>query len=122
VVVCLAVIGVTIGAPRSASSAIITSPMRASDGQVVGQLYLHEEPAAVLALSLPRWADRVASYGPPGTTYAARITRPNGPDQILPVTMNEESSWAAALDFDPRTVVTVSLVDSTGYVWCEAEL
>jgi Putative zinc-finger len=122
VAACLAVVAVTIGAPRSASSSVVTSAMRASDGQVVGQLYLHEEPSAVLALSLPRWADRVASYGPPGTTYAVRITRTDGPDRILPVTMNDRSSWAAALDFDPRTVATVALVDSTGYVWCQANV
>jgi hypothetical protein len=121
VAACVAVLVLTIAAPRSASS-VVSSPMRTSDGQVVGQLYLQEKPSAVLSMTLPGWVDRIASYAAPGATYAVRITRTDGPDRVLPVTMNDRSSWAAALDLDPRTITTVALVDSSGAVWCAAEI
>jgi hypothetical protein len=32
--------------------------------------------------------------------------------------MTAEASWATTLDFDPKSITSVAMVDSHGRVWC----
>lgn len=116
---CVAAAVLVMAGPRSAGSVVITSDMRTVAGEVVGRMYLHEQPP-VLSLTLPGWVDRAGSYAP--ATYSVRVQRSNGPDQLLPVTMNAQSSWATALDTDPRSVTSVAVVDDGGRVWCQTQV
>jgi Putative zinc-finger len=119
VAACVAVaVLVLAGTPR-ADSAVVTGDMRTSTGDVVGRVYVHQQPP-VLSLTLPGWTDRIGTYG--AASYSVRVQRAGGPDQLLPVTMNSQSSWATALDIDPRSITSVAIVDDTGRVWCQTQL
>ena len=106
---------------QSAPPALAAEQMRTSSGAVVGQVFVHREQPAVLFMSLPGWAQHVTPYGQPGDTYALRIERRDGPPRVLPVAMTADASWATTLDFDPKTITSVAMVDSQGRVWCRAQ-
>ena len=71
-------------------------------------------------MSLPGWTAQLAASGQPAADYSVRIQRTDGPPQVVPVAMNASSSWATALDLDPRAITDVAIVDRQGDVWCEA--
>lgn len=118
---CLAAITLALGVPRLSSPSVVAAEMRTSAGAVVGEVRVQEGSPAVLSMKLPGWTARPASYGA-GVTYAVRVERTDGPDRLLPVSMNAQSSWATALDIDPGTITSVAVVDDRGTVWCQARL
>jgi hypothetical protein len=122
VAACVVLLAAVLGVSRSGGSSVVTGEMRTSRGEVVGEVYLHEQSSAVLSMTLPGWVDQIGRYAQPDTTYAVRLQRTDGPDRLLPVVMNGQSSWATALDVDPHAITSVALVDNRGYVWCQAQL
>jgi anti-sigma factor RsiW len=118
---CLAVAMVVWRGDASTSPGLAAEQMRTANGAVVGQVFVHQERPAVLFMSLPGWMQQVQTYGGPGETYSLRIERSDGPASVLPVTMGGDASWATTLDFDPRTITSVAMVDSQGRVWCRAQ-
>jgi hypothetical protein len=122
VAACLVAVALVAALPRSASSSVLVGEMRTTTGEIVGKVYVSERSPATVALALPAWAGQARRYRGRAPQYTVRIEQSHGADRILPVTMNSHATWAAALDIDPRTITTVALVDSTGYVWCEAHL
>jgi hypothetical protein len=105
---------------QSEPPALAAEQMRTSSGAVVGQVFVHRERPAVLFMSLPGWAQQVTPYRQPGDTYSLRIERRDGPARVLPVAITADASWATTLDFDPKTIIGVAMVDSQGRVWCRA--
>ena len=106
---------------QSAPPPLAAEQMRTSSGAVVGQVFVHRERPAVLFMSLPGWAQQVTPYGQPGDTYALRIERRDGPARVLPVTMTADAAWTTTLDFDPKAITSVAMVDSQGREWCRAQ-
>jgi hypothetical protein len=117
----LAALTLVLGIPRVSGPTVVAAEMRTPAGAVVGQVYLHEGSPAVVSMRLPGWAARLDGYGA-DASYAVRVELTEGADRLLPVTVNEDSSWAAALDVDPHTVRAVAVVDGQGNVWCQARL
>ena len=100
---------------QSAPPPLAAEQMRTSSGAVVGQVFVHRERPAVLFMSLPGWAQQVTPYGQPGDTYALRIERREGTGaRVLPVTMTADVVWTTTLDFDPKAITSVAMVDSQG--------
>jgi hypothetical protein len=121
---CLAVALVVWRGGASPSPDLAAEQMRTANGAVVGQVFVHQVRPAVLFMSLPGWMQQVRSYGGSGDTYSLRIERSDGPASVLPVTLNgldRDASWARTLDFDPRTITSVAIVDSQGRIWCQAQ-
>src|SRR5262245_6257027 len=100
---------------------LVAEKMRTSNGTVVGEALVHRERPAVLFMSLPGWAAQVTPYGDAGAAYTLRIERRDAPATLLPVSMTADASWTTTLDFDPRTITSVAMVDSQGRVWCRAQ-
>jgi hypothetical protein len=117
--VCLVAIVLILG--PAARPSLAAADMRTGAGDVVGQVYLRRDPPTALYMTLPGWVDRVRRYGQGGDTYAVRVDVADGMVRTLPVTLDAGSSWAMTLDIDPDRVTAVALVDSRGYVWCQAE-
>ena len=112
------------GGGASTSPDLAAEQMRTANGAVAGQVFVHRERPAVLFMSLPGWVQQVRSYGSSGDTYSLRIERSDGPATVLPVTLDDldhDASWATTLDFDPKTITSVAMVDSQGRIWCQAQ-
>ena len=105
---------------RPNGTSLVAADMTTTRGDVVGTAYVQQQPA-VLAIDLPGWAARLAAYGQPADAYSVRIERSDGPMRLLPVAVNASSSWATALDVDPRSITSVAIVDRSGHVWCKAQ-
>jgi hypothetical protein len=116
---CIVALTLVLALTRPHGTALVAADMTTTGGDVVGTAYVQDQPA-VLAMDLPGWAARLAAYGQPADAYSVRIERTDGPTQLVPVAVNASSSWATALDVDPRSVSTVAIVDRSGHVWCEA--
>jgi Putative zinc-finger len=117
---CLAVATLVWRGGASTPPALAAEQMRTANGAVMGEVFVHQERPAVLFMSLPGWMQQVRSYGRADDTYSLRIDRRDGPARVLPVSMSSDASWATTLDFDPRTITSVAMVDSQGRVWCQA--
>jgi hypothetical protein len=116
---CVVALTLVLALSRPHSPALMAADMTTTGGDVVGTAYVQQQPA-VLAMDLPGWAERLAAYGQPADAYSVRIEAVDGPMQLIPVAVNASSSWATALDVDPRSISSVAIVDGSGHVWCEA--
>jgi hypothetical protein len=101
--------------------AVAAADMRTVNGDVVGQVFLHEDGRTSLFMSLPGWAGQIERYGPANATYTLRIETTDGRLTSRPVALREDASWAAQLDVDVEAVANVAIVDAGGYVWCHAQ-
>jgi anti-sigma factor RsiW len=110
-----------LGVDPSARPALAAAEMRTSDGQLVGEVFVHREDPVTLFMTLPGWSEQIERYGRPGEPYSLRVESRDGNTLVLPVTLNADAAWATTLDVDPDTLATVAVLDSRGYVWCQAE-
>jgi hypothetical protein len=95
--------------------------MQASSGQVVGDVSLTHDPAKAV-LTIPDWVGLVRGYG--GTVdapYWVAIQTSDGSRELARLPSPDQQPWTIALDHDPSTVVSVSVVDNSGTVWCTAQ-
>jgi len=117
---CIVALTLVLALSRPNGTSLVAADMTTTRGDVVGTAYVQQQPA-VLAMDLPGWAARLAAYGQPADAYSVRIERSDGPMRLLPVAVNASSSWATALDVDPRSITSVAIVDRSGHVWCKAQ-
>lgn len=113
--------GLLLDVGSSAQPALAGAEMRTASGEVVGQIFLHREQPVTLFMTLPGWAEQIQRYGRSGDTYSLRIERSDGQTLTRPVTLADDASWATTLDVDADAVTAVALVDSRGYIWCQAQ-
>jgi hypothetical protein len=105
---------------RDAEPAIASAEMRTAQGQVVGEVFLHDDQPASVFMSLPGWAEQIQRYGVSDAGYTVHIETDDGDVTQRPVTLDDDASWATTLDIDADTVTSVSVVDGNGVVWCHA--
>jgi hypothetical protein len=117
---CIVALTLVLALSRPNGTSLLAADMTTTGGDVVGTAYVQQQPA-VLAMDLPGWAARLAAYGQPADAYSVRIEHSDGPMQLVPVAVNTSSSWATAVDGDPRSITSVAIVDRSGHVWCEAQ-
>ena len=113
--------GLLIDRGLAGEPAFAAAEMRTANGDVVGQVFLHEDGQTSLFMSLPGWADQIQRYGPADATYSLRIETTDGHLTNQPVTLRDDASWAVQLDLDLGAVANVAVVDADGYVWCQAQ-
>jgi hypothetical protein len=95
--------------------------MRTDAGTVVGEIFVHDGPPAKVFMNLPGWDIASGPYGEPATGYSLRITRDGGRTLLVPVTMSDDATWAAAVDgIGAGDIAGAALVDAAGRVWCSA--
>jgi len=91
--------------------------MRTPSGDVVGEVYLHDDSPPWIAMSLPGWTEQVEQYEA-RNSYAVHVTTSSGHVTTYTLALSEDATWSAALDVDLETVVAVTVVDPDGDVWC----
>jgi hypothetical protein len=95
--------------------------MRTADGDVVGHAYLHHDEPTLLVVTLPGWRDEAEEYSALGGTYTLHVAIGEGREMTYPVASVAEPFWSATLDVSVERVLSVSVVDDDGRVWCHAE-
>ena len=100
--------------------AFAAAEMRTASGEVVGHVFLHEGGQTSLFMTVPGWVEQIERYGQSNANYSVRIETIDGRVTSQPVTLDDDASWAVTLDLDVDSVTNVAVVDSAGYVWCQA--
>ncbi len=122
VAACIVALLLTLGVVGPASSpSVAAADMRTSQGDLVGQIFVHDGPPAEVFMNLPGWNVDVGPYARSADGYSLLISRERGPDLLVPVRMSDNSTWAATVDgVDANEITRAALLDSTGRVWCSA--
>ncbi len=103
----------------SSSPSVAAADMRTSQGDLVGQVFVHDGPPAQVFMNLPGWDAAVGRYAGSASGYSLLITRERGPALLVPVTMSENSTWAATVDgVDADEITSAALLDRAGQLWC----
>jgi anti-sigma factor RsiW len=103
-------------------SAVRTAAMRTGASQVVGHASVSGDPALV-SLDIPDWAALVRSYG--GSVdahYWVEVSTANGTHGLYRLPVVDDQPWRVKTHADGQHVVSVSVVDARGVVWCTARL
>lgn len=101
--------------------ALASAEMRNARGEVVGEVFLHDDQPASVFMTLPGWAEQIERYGTSDAEYTVQIETDDGHFTQRSVSLDEDASWATALDVDADTVTSVAVVDDEGVVWCQAD-
>jgi hypothetical protein len=105
----------------SSSPSVAAADMRSNHGDLVGQIFVHDGPPAEVFMNLPGWNMEVGRYAGSARGYSLLISRERGPALLVPVSMSDNSTWAATVDgVDANEITSAALLDSTGQVWCSA--
>src|SRR5262245_14283659 len=105
--------------PSSSSPSVAAADMRTSQGDLMGQIYVHDGPPAKVFMSLPGWTAAVGPYAGSSNGYSLLIHRERGPAVLVPVRMSDNSTWAATVDgVDANEITSAALLDRNGQVWC----
>jgi hypothetical protein len=109
-------LGTTV-APRGTS--VAEARMVAPSGRAVGVVWHYEDDPSWVFLSVPAWNGWDPDSGD-GAAFALLATMADGSTEDLgAITFHgEHGSWATATDLDPDDMEALSVVDSTGRVWC----
>jgi hypothetical protein len=115
-------IGVLVGragndapAPPTLASATMTTPT----GVDVGTVWRHPGEPSWLFVSVPGWR-RWETDGAPTREYRLQLTLADGRKVTLDDTFlrPDDGTWATTITADATDVVSVSVVDDSGQVWC----
>jgi hypothetical protein len=105
----------------SSSRSVAAAEMRTDAGDVVGELFVQDGPPAKVFMNLPGWDAAVGPYVQSADGYSLLVTRARGPALLVPVTMSDDSTWAATVDgVDADEITAAALLDGRGRVWCSA--
>lgn len=100
------------GSPRE----VVEVAMHTTNGQEVGEAYLHQGDSAWVFVDVPAWSGSAV----PGN-YSLRITTEGGGSTLVPADFESGSgSWGTTVDVDASKVRELALVDGAGHVWCSA--
>jgi hypothetical protein len=112
--------GLLLDATLPSDSVNARAEMRTADGEVVGHAYLHQDEPTLLVVTIPGWREEAEEYGARGGTYTLHVAI--GGDRVMtyPVVMPAEPIWSATLEVPVERVLSVSVIDDDGRVWCEA--
>jgi hypothetical protein len=103
--------------PDEVTTAVAVAEMRTGSGEVVGEASASGDPATV-EVSVPGWSDMVASWGDPGsTTYWMSVELADGTRSMSSVDPARDS-WTVRVDSPADQLVTISVLDQEGRVWC----
>jgi hypothetical protein len=94
--------------------------MRTGRGRLVGDVTVHGDDPAVVAVDLPGWSELLDQYGGDGPYWLA-VELDDGSrsmDQIPP----DGSAWEVSVRAATADVATVSIVDTEGRAWCTGRL
>jgi hypothetical protein len=122
VAACIVALLLTLGVVGPSSSpSVAAADMRTSQGNLVGQIFVHDGPPAKVFMNLPGWDTAVGPYARSAAGYSLLISRERGPALLVPVRMSDNSTWAATVEgVDANEITSAALLDSTGQVWCSA--
>lgn len=96
---------------------VAVAEMRTGSGEVVGEASASGDPATVV-VAVPGWSDMVASWGDPGSdTYWMSVELDDGSRSMSAVDPSRDS-WTVRVDSPADELVTVSVLDQEGRVWC----
>jgi hypothetical protein len=96
---------------------VAVAEMRTGSGEVVGEASASGDPATVV-VAVPGWSDMVASWGDPASdTYWMSVELADGSRSMSAVHPSRDS-WTVRLDSPADEVVTISVLDQEGRVWC----
>ena len=120
VAACVVALLLTLGVVGPSSSpSVAAADMRTSQGDLVGQIFVHDGPPAKVFMDLPGWNGAVGPYAGSASGYSLLISRERGPALLVPVTMSDNSTWAATVDgVDANEITSAALLDGAGQVWC----
>jgi anti-sigma factor RsiW len=118
---CLALVVAVFSLGRSTPAAFATADMRTTSGAVVGQVYVRRASPTVVVMTLPGWADQWQRTGWT-ESYSVRVEHTDGQTEDHPVELGNDATVAMTIGVAPDIVKGVALVDSQGYVLCEAAL
>jgi anti-sigma factor RsiW len=108
--------------PGDDTTAVRTAAMRTGASQVVGRASVSGDPA-VVSLDIPDWAALVRSYGGAvDAHYWVEVSTANGTRALYRLPAVEDQPWRVPTHADGQHVVSVSVVDARGRVWCTARL
>jgi hypothetical protein len=123
-VVVAIVTGAAVVASRSGGdgTTVRTAAMETGADKVVGHASVGGDPA-VVSLDIPDWAALVRSYG--GSVdahYWVEVSTANGTRALYRLPAVDGQPWRVPTHADGQHVVSVSVVDARGRVWCTARL
>lgn len=113
--------GVLLDLRGSGEPSVAAADMRTASGDIVGEVFLHDDQPASVFMTLPGWAEQIERYGPSAAGYTVHIETDDGQVTSRPVTLDDQASWATTLDVEADAVRSVSVVDGNGNVWCHAD-
>ena len=108
---------VAFGGRAEEAPTVAVAEMRTGSGEAVGEASASGDPATVV-VAVPGWSDMVASWGDPGSdTYWMSIELDDGSRSMSSVHPARDS-WTVRVDSPAGELVTVSVLDQEGRVWC----
>ncbi len=111
------VAGLMAGDDQPRDPAVAMAEMRTGSGRPVGQASVAGEPATV-HVAVPGWAGMVESWGESGSnTYWLSVELEDGTRSMDAVRAGREE-WTVEVAAPADEVVTISVLDSEGRVWC----
>ena len=91
-------------------------------GRDVGSVRIQEGDPDWLLVSVPGWRHWDEQVGH-ALDYRVRVEMSAGASVVYDdVSLSPDGAWATPADFDPSAVNEVSIVDSSGRVWCTGRL
>ncbi|MFP3902192.1 MAG: hypothetical protein ACLFXM_15160 [Acidimicrobiia bacterium] len=100
--------------------AVATGEMVTGRGRVVGEVTASGDPA-VVTVSVPAWQDMVLEWGEEAGTYSIVVEADDGSRTRQPI-LSDEGVWSVPVDAGADDLVTVSVLDDEGRVWCNGRL
>jgi hypothetical protein len=108
---------VAFGGRAEEAPTVAVAEMRTGSGEVVGEASASGDPATVV-VAVPGWSDMVASWGDPeSNTYWTSVELENG-SRSMSAVHPARDSWTVEVDSPADEVVTISVLDQEGRVWC----
>lgn len=102
---------------RTVEAAMVTP-----SGRDVGDVRLLDGDPPWLLVSVPGWKRWDAEVGQP-LDYRLQVEMADGTRlELRDVELSSSGDWGATADFDPSRVRRVVMTDSTGRVWCRADI
>jgi hypothetical protein len=112
------VAGLVAVVPSGPSAAVAVAEMRTERGRVVGEVTAEGEPTAVLTLDVPGWAEVVERWGEaPAGSYWLVVEQDDG-TRTMRTLAADVDDWSMRVDAPADAITTVSMLDSSGRVWC----
>ncbi|HEX6238108.1 MAG TPA: hypothetical protein VFZ68_12995 [Acidimicrobiales bacterium] len=100
--------------------AVATGDMVTGRGRVVGDVTASGDPA-VVTVSVPAWGDMVERWGEEAGTYSIVVEAEDGSRTRKPI-LSDDGAWTVPVDAGADDLVTVSVLDDEGRVWCSGRL